>query len=218
MTRMMLVIVCATSVMARSHGDAAAAFTSTPVGAVGAVGVDGRTNATPSIAARGNRVAVAWAATKNGSTDIYAAMSADGGRTFARPVRVNDVAGAANVSGEQPPRIAFVEHDGPSWVDVLWTAKGSGGTRLLSSRSTDGGVSFARAAVVPGTDAKGNRGWESMAAAAPGAVFRIWLDHRELAEQSGHAAMHGGEEGASGVSHDGQAHTGHGDADGVARA
>jgi hypothetical protein len=183
-----------------------------------AVGVEGRTNANVSIDARRDLVALAWSATRSGSTDVYAAVSRDGGRTFAAPVRVNDVPGAVNVGGEQPPRVAIVEHDGPSWFDVMWTARrGEGapelaktdaGTRLMTARSVDGGRTFAKAAVVPGSDAKGNRGWESMVSTAPGQVFRIWLDHRELAEQAGATSMH----------HDGQAHTGHGDTDGVARA
>jgi hypothetical protein len=174
------------------------------------VGVAGHTNANVSVDARRNLVALAWSATKNGATDVYAAVSRDGGVSFGSAVRVNDVAGAANVGGEQPPRIAIVEHDGPSWFDVMWTAKsGGGGTRLMTSRSIDGGRSFAKASVVPGSDAKGNRGWESMVSTAPGQVFRIWLDHREMAEQAGAAPAH---------DHSGQAHTGHGDVDGVARA
>ncbi|HEV3139906.1 MAG TPA: hypothetical protein VGY57_05300, partial [Vicinamibacterales bacterium] len=167
-----------------ARADGTLGLSSTPIG------IEGRTNANVSIDARRDLVAVTWAATKAGVTDIFTAVSRDGGRTFGRPARVNDAAGAANVSGEQPPRIAIVEHDGPPWFDVMWTAKSSGGTRLLSSRSIDGGASFGRASVMPGTDAKGNRGWESLAAAVPGRVFSIWLDHRELAEQSGTAPMH----------------------------
>jgi len=172
------------------------------------VGIEQRTNANVSVDARRDLVAIAWAATGSGATDVYAAVSRDGGRTFAPPARVNDVPGAANVGGEQPPRVAIVEHDGPSWIDVMWTAKSRAGTRLMTSRSIDGGRSFARASIVPGSDAKGNRGWESMTAMAPGRVLRIWLDHRGLADESGGAAM----------PHNGQAHTGHGDADGVSRA
>src|SRR5260370_2429910 len=79
------------------RGDAAMlATTSIPIG------IEGRTNAAPSIAAHRDLVAVAWAATRSGVTDVYTATSTDGGRTFARPVRVNDAAGAASVSGEQP--------------------------------------------------------------------------------------------------------------------
>jgi hypothetical protein len=82
---------------------------------------------------------------------------------------------------------------------------GASGTRVLAARSDDGGASFGAAAPLPGSEANGNRGWESIAVDANGQVAAIWLDHRDTAAGG---AMH----------HDGQAHTGHGDADGVARA
>jgi len=196
------VVAAGVSIAIGLRADGTLATTSTPVG------VDGRTNATPSVAARGGVVALAWAATKGGATDVFAAISADGGLTFARPVRVNDTPGQANVSGEQAPRVTIVQREGrPPSIVVVWTAKGAAGTRLLSAESGDGGRSFSPAAAVAGSEAKGNRGWESTAVDAHGRVVTVWLDHRALAESSG-APMH----------HDGQEHTGHGDADGVARA
>jgi hypothetical protein len=194
---------------------AAAAITVAAIGADSGGTTDltvrGRVNANASISAHGAFVVVTWAAaTVAGVTDIYAATSRDGGRTFGGPARVNDVAGDARVSGEQPPSVALVPRKGarPSVV-VVWTAKGASGTRLVSARSNDGGRSFGRSTPVPGGDAAGNRGWESTATDRDGHVVAIWLDHRELASAGGSSApMH----------HDGQAHTGHGDADGVARA
>jgi hypothetical protein len=171
--------------------------------------VGGRSGANASIAAQGTFVVIAWAASTDAATDIYLAASRDAGRAFGTPIRVNDVPGDARVSGEQPPRVALVPRIGrePSIV-VVWTAKGAAGTRLVSARSDDGGVSFTRAAALPGSDASGNRGWEATAVDREGRVVAIWLDHRELVERSQTAApMH----------HDGQAHN-HGDADGVARA
>ena len=144
------------------------------------IGVADRANANASIASSGSFVGVAWAArTKDGVTDVYAAMSRDGGHSFRPPVRVNQVAGEASVSGEQPPRIAVVSRRGgdPSLL-VMWTAKSSSGTRLVSARSIDGGQSFGRAENVPGTDAGGNRGWESMAIDVKGNPVAVWLDHR----------------------------------------
>src|SRR5262245_5377211 len=86
--------------------------------------VAGRANATPSIASTGSLIAIAWNAAAAGATDIYTATSRDGATTFGVPVRVNDVAGAASVSGEQPPRVVLIPHPGtePSVV-VTWTAK-----------------------------------------------------------------------------------------------
>jgi hypothetical protein len=187
-----------------------AAAGSAPGGASTELSVPGRSNANPSIAARGRFVAIAWGATASeGPTDVYAATSRDGGRTFGSPARVNDVAGEARLSGEQPPQVTLVPRAGhdPAIV-VVWTAKATDGTRLLSARSNDGGKSFTRAAALPGTDAPGNRGWEATAIDRDGRVVAIWLDHRELAK------------GAAPMSHAEHQHTAKAaqQTDGVARA
>ena len=158
------------------------------------IGVAGRANANASIAASGSFVGIAWAArTKDGVTDVYAATSRDGGRSFRAPVRVNRVAGEASVSGEQPPRIGLVpgRAGAPSLV-VMWTAKSSAGTRLVSARSTDGGQSFGPATAVPGSHATGSRGWEAMAIGAKGEPLAVWLDHRAVPARPAGAAASGG--------------------------
>jgi hypothetical protein len=133
-----------------------------------------------------NVVVVAWgASTPAGATDVYTAVSRDGGRSFAAPVRVNDVDGDARLNGEQPPRVAMRGDT----ITVVWTSKGQSGTRLLQSRSGDGGRTFAKSTPVPGADAAGNRGWENIVADPSGRVYAIWLDHRELAQQDGAVAM-----------------------------
>ena len=157
--------------------------------------VAGRANANPSIAAAGDFVAVAWAAAgDSGSTDVYVAASENGGRTFGGPVRVSGPAGAS-ISGEQPPRVVLSPRAGraPAVVTV-WTAKGASGTRLLSARSDDGGRRFSAPAIVPGSEAAGNRGWESLAVMPSGEPVALWLDHRDLAADgsTNHAAhQHG---------------------------
>src|SRR3954465_14532848 len=149
--------------------------------------IPGRSNATPSIAAEGNTVVVAWSATlpNGGAADVFAAVSRDGGRTFAAPARVNDVDGDARVNGEQPPRVALRD----SAITVVWTTKGANGTRLVQASSADGGRTFTKAQPVPGADAAGNRGWENIAAekgaGASGRTLAVWLDHRGLANQGG---------------------------------
>jgi hypothetical protein len=145
--------------------------------------VPGRSNSTPSISADGDRVAIAWGASQpSGATDVFVAASSDGGRSFGAPVRVNDVDGDARLNGEQPPRVAITG----ATVSVVWTTNGENGTRLLFATSSDGGRRFANAAVVPGGDGPGNRGWENLIAADRRYV--IWLDHRELARQDGEVA------------------------------
>lgn len=156
------------------------------------LGVKGRGNATPTIAADGSFVAVTWGGTQpGGMTDVYAAISRDGGRAFAPPVRVNNVDGDARLNGEQPPHVALVARAGrePAIV-VVWTTKGAAGTKLLQARSDDGGKSFSAAALVPGTDAAGNRGWEAIAVEPGGRVDAVWLDHRALAKDGAMAASH----------------------------
>ena len=156
------------------------------------LGVAGRANQTPTVAAAGAFVAVAWSAsTPDGATDIYAAISRDSGRGFGPPVRVNTVDGDARVNGEQAPQITVAPRAGqPPAITVVWTSKGARGTTLLQSRSDDGGKSFARSSIVPGSDADGNRGWEATAVEAGGRVDALWLDHRELAADSTMAMSH----------------------------
>jgi hypothetical protein len=166
-------------------GAAVLAFSLSAVGAPTELSVTGRANATPSIGADGNFVTIAWGATSAaGATDVYAAVSRDAGRTFSPPVRVNDVDGEARLNGEQPPRVA-VHHTA---ITIVWTAKGASGTKLVQSRSEDGGRTFAKATPVPGGDAAGNRGWENAVADRNGRVYTVWLDHRELAQQDGQVA------------------------------
>ena len=157
-------------------------------GATGPIelGVTGRRNATPTIAADGRFVAVAWGgAEAGGATDVFAAVSRDGGRAFGAPVRVNNIDGDAGLNGEQPPHVALVRRPRrePAIV-VVWTTKGANGTTLLQSRSDDGGRSFSPAVLVPGTDAPGNRGWEAIAVEPGGRADVVWLDHRELGRAS----------------------------------
>lgn len=144
------------------------------------LGVEGRANSNPTVATNGQYVAVVWSAATTNSMDIYAAMSRDGGATFAAPVQVNTVAGDARVSGEEPARVALVPRkNSPPEVVVVWTSKNGANWKLQSSRSTDGGRTFSAASVVPGSDAQGSRGWESVAVDSTGKVMVLWLDHRE---------------------------------------
>lgn len=149
--------------------------------------VPGRGAATPSIAAHGSTVVVVFsAAASDGVTDVFAAVSRDGGIRFGVPVRVNDLAGGVDVNGEQPPRVELVDtsRSEPDVV-VVWTARQQDGTRLMQARSSDGGRTFAPARVVAGSMERGNRGWESVAGS-----FVLWLDHRELARDTTAATAH----------------------------
>ncbi|HYV98564.1 MAG TPA: sialidase family protein [Gemmatimonadaceae bacterium] len=152
--------------------------------------VPGRTNQFATVAARGDFVAVAWAATANATTDIYVATSRDGGTSFGAPVRVNATEGDARVAGEQPPQVVLTSGDGS--VVVVWPAKRAEGSRLLTARSTDGGKTFGETSVVTGTEAAGNRGWESLAIDSAGRTMVVWLDHRNAAASMAMSHEHGG--------------------------
>jgi hypothetical protein len=171
--------------------------------------IHGRANATPSVAAANQFVGVAWGATDEaGLTDVFAAFSRDGGRTFSAAVRASDER-HASLGAEQPPRISLVPRAGRDpEVVVVWTAKLGDGSRLLVARSQDGGASFTRATALPGSEAAGNRGWESTAVDRDGRVVAVWLDHREMASSGG--SMH----------HEGHDHASAGtpNADGAVRA
>jgi hypothetical protein len=154
--------------------------------AIVALAVPGRTNANASIASAGDRVVIAWAASAPaGDTDIYAAASTDAGRTFGAPVRVNDVAGEARVTGEQPPRVAVRGAE----IAVSWVSKRDG-TTIRLARSTDGGRTFSASRAVSKAGAPGSRGWEAMTIDSRGDVEIAWLDHRDMATSATHDAPH----------------------------
>jgi hypothetical protein len=156
--------------------------------------IAGRTNANVSLAANGTLVAAVWAASlPSGMTDIYAAVSRDGGSTFGQPARVNAKAGDARVNGEQPPRVAIRDKvNALSEIDVVWTSKNDRGGTIVTARSVDGGKTFGATTAIPGGEGAGNRGWENIAIDQTGHVHVVWLDHRELATSASmtHMAEH----------------------------
>ena len=139
--------------------------------------VPGLANANVTLASDEARIAAAWAASGAKGTDIYAAVSTDGARTFGAPVRVNDIDGDASVNGEQPPRVLI---DGTT-VDVLWVSKRDGVAGVRAAASTDGGRTFGPARSISPGGVTGARGWESAALGAGGAVHAVWLDGRSAA-------------------------------------
>jgi hypothetical protein len=146
--------------------------------------VPGRANANVTLSADGDRVAAAWAATGASGTDVYAALSADGGRSFGAPVRVNDAEGEVTSNGEQPPRIVIKG----TAVDVLWVSKRGGVATIRAAASADGGVTFGPARTITPAGLTGPRGWESAAIADDGTLHAVWLDGRNAAPHAAHAS------------------------------
>jgi hypothetical protein len=177
---------------------AVAAQEAPPDVAMARLSIPGRTNANPSVAALGDVVAVAWsAAVTGGASDVYVAVSRDGGARFGAPVQVNDQPGEARNGGEMPPRVALVprstlaataaDPDIVPDIVVVWRARNPV-TSIRYARSRDGGRTFGPATSVQSPEAKGERGWQTAAVAPDGRVHALWLDHRGLAATSGGGA------------------------------
>lgn len=145
-----------------------------------ALAVPGLANAHVTVASDGARTAAVWAATGAKGTDIYAAVSTDGARTFGAPVRVNDIDGDANVNGEQPPRVLL----SGAAVEVLWVSKRDGVSGIRAAASADGGRTFAPARSITPGGLTGARGWESATLDANGAIHAVWLDGRNAPSPS----------------------------------
>lgn len=142
------------------------------------IGITGRENATPSIASRDSEVALTWSAQQgSGTTDVFAAISSDGGRTFGSPIQVNGTEAQVRTSGEQPPRVAI----GPHVLAVVWTAKRDNFTEVRVARSTDNGRSFGASQIVHPAGLTGARGWASIAVDDQDRVHVVWLDGRNAA-------------------------------------
>jgi hypothetical protein len=155
------------------------------------LGVQGRANATPSIDALGKFVAVAWGAgTKERGTDVFVAVSRDGGARFGDPVQVNQTAGDARLGGEMPPRVKLRRVRGrvDPEITVLWTSRGDL-TAIKLARSRDGGRTFGAAQMLSAGKA-GDRGWPALALDTTGTAHAIWLDHRRLADDKTAAHAH----------------------------
>ena len=148
--------------------------------------VPGRTSANVWLAAEGARVAAAWGASRpGGGTDVYLAVSSDGGRTFSTPTRVNDREGTARVIGEAAPRVTFVARRGQSSaIDVLWVSRESA-TDIRLARSLDDGRTFGPSRTLQAKGAVGNRGWATLTSDVRGGTHALWLDHRGMAAPAG---------------------------------
>lgn len=180
----------ALTALATTLASAPSAQTTTQV----TLAISGATNQTPWVAAQGAVVAVVWGATSNGQGNVFLAVSQDGGRTFAPPVRVNAVAGEARISGEIAPRVSIVPPAAGSAAEVVvaWNAK-DGGTQVKLARSRDGGRTFGTPVPLQAAGAAGDRGWQALTLDARGTAHAIWLDHRGMAAGKSEAMDHNGE-------------------------
>ena len=192
-----LAIVSGLGAVGRTQGESSRAG---QAGSATTLGVAGAVNTTPSLAIAGGTIAAVWTATKDGGTNVFLAVSNDGGATFSAPRRVNDQDGDATANNEQPPRVTISGPDRA--LTVLWSKRNEGPQKtrrdaLRMARSVDGGRTFSPARLVHDAAVSGARGWESLAAGAGGTVHAVWLDGRDAEKKMAEAAH-------SGMAHKGQ--------------
>jgi len=136
----------------------------------------------PAIHARGRRVHVAWVDFQHYDWDVFSATSADGGRTFASAVRVDDSAGLERINAH--PTIAGTRHR----LHVAWTdlRAREADTNVFYAVSEDDGHTFsanrrlddADVTNDPNHDTPTNQ-WDPDLVVDRDRLFAVWQDDRE---------------------------------------
>ena len=116
---------------------------------------------------------------------VWLTNSSDAGKTFSKPVQVNNVAQEIYANGENRPKI----HVRNNHVYVSWTEKTGGQYtgNIRFARSVDGGKSFSRAIKVNDDNFLTSHRFDAMHVTQNGRIYLVWLDKRdkETAEQKG---------------------------------
>jgi hypothetical protein len=111
-------------------------------------------------------------------SDLYLQTSLDGGDTFERPVRVNDVPGEVSSHPESSPQLALRSR---SEFYCLWQSRTAGnpdGSVLRFARSVNWGESFSKAIPVDASQAA-SQSFFTMNVAPNGSIYAAWLDGRD---------------------------------------
>jgi hypothetical protein len=131
---------------------------------------------------RRGRVALTWVTRDSLGQDLWLALSADSGVTFASPIRVNPARGSVSSSSEGRPVAAY---GAEGELLVAWSERRGdslGSTDLIVRASGDGGRTFGPSVVVNDDFAAGRPGAHGSPAlvALPGdGWFAVWTDPRE---------------------------------------
>jgi hypothetical protein len=135
----------------------------------------------PAIAAHGRWVHVAWVGFQHYNWDVFSATSADGGRSFAPAVRVDDFPAVERLNGH--PALAVGRHA----VHVAWTdlRARQPDTNVYYARSDDHGATFganrrlddADAGIDPDQGTPSNQ-WDPDLVADRDRLFAAWQDDR----------------------------------------
>ena len=136
----------------------------------------------PTIAAAGGKVYVAWADFRRYNWDIFIARSDDGGRTFGASVQVDDFPGFERV--DERPSLAV---DQLGRVHAAWTdlRAREPDTNIFYARSDNGGASFSpnrqlddsRHGFDPDRDTPTNQ-WHPSISWADDTLLAVWQDNR----------------------------------------
>lgn len=134
----------------------------------------------PSLAVdRSGTVYLAWHDFRKGDQDIYFSMSADGGKTFSRNIRVNDDAGTA---GQFNPSLAV---DDTGAVHLAWHDLRNEDADIYYAMSRDRGVTFSRNVRVNDDRGEGFQFHPSLGVNGQGEIGIAWEDYR-----NGHADIY----------------------------
>lgn len=120
----------------------------------------------PAIAARDERVAVAWFTAPEGRARVNVAFSEDGAASFGLPARVD--------SGQPAGRVDVVMLDDGSAL-VTWIERTPAGARILGRRAAPGGTLGAPMTLAD-TDAGRAAGFPRIARLDPGRLMLAWTD------------------------------------------
>jgi hypothetical protein len=125
----------------------------------------------PAVAARGDRVAVAWFTAADGEARVQVAFSDDGGRRFDAPTIVDDGAPAGRVDvvmlDDGTAVVSWLERTGAAGAEVRLRRVGPGGHRLERLSAT---APFAERAT----------GFPRLALAGGRAIILAWTDGTDL--------------------------------------
>jgi hypothetical protein len=123
-------------------------------------------NRQPQLAAAPGEIALVF-----GSGDsIWLARSSDDGRSFSQPAKVAVL-----------PKLLLGRHRGPRVVisgGAILVSAAATGSDLFCWRSTDGGVTWSKPAVINDRPSSAREGLHAMAADREGHVEAVWLDDR----------------------------------------
>lgn len=121
----------------------------------------------PAVAARGERVAVAWFTAANDVPLVKVAFSEDGGRTFGAPVGVD--------GGAPAGRVDLLMLEGGT-VLVSWIERTGGDAAEIRLRSVEPDGRASESATLTGSSGERSSGFPRMIEAPDGALILAWTD------------------------------------------